>query len=91
MATYEINFPQLQSAKNSLEEIIRKLQEQMKRMEDIKTTMLNDRLWQGPNKMRYTQSFSQYQEALAVLYNSAVDQLTKLNEIMQTYAKAETN
>lgn len=91
MATYEVNFPALQAAANHLQEIIANLQTQMKRMEEIKTTMLNDSLWYGPNKTQYTQKFVQYQNSLATLYNNALDQLSKLNEIIKTYANAEVN
>ena len=91
MATYEVNFPALEAAATHLQSILESLQKQMKRMEEIETTMLNDSLWYGPNKTQYTQKFAQYKNSLATLYNSAVDQLRKLNEIINTYAKTEVN
>lgn len=91
MATYEVNFAAAQAAATHLQEILTSLQTQMKRMDEIQTTMLNDSLWYGPNKTKYTQKFTQYKNALATLYSNAVDQLGKLNEIIKTYANAEMN
>lgn len=91
MATYEVNFPALQAAQAHLQEILEQLQTQMKRMDEIKDSMLNDSLWYGPNKSKYFQSFGEYQNALTTLYANAVDHLSKLNEIIKTYANAEVN
>lgn len=89
MATYEIDFAALQNAIARQEDIISRMEAEIKKMENIKETMLNDSLWKGPNKSRYFQSFAEYQNALNTLYMSAVEHLNKLIEMKQTYMTAE--
>lgn len=91
MATYTVNFSALQSAIAHLEETLNRMKQEIDKMENIKTTLLNDSLWKGPNKSNYFQKFEAYQNALKTLYNNAADHLTKLNEIKRTYASAEVN
>lgn len=91
MATYEVNFPALQAGAANLEETIGRLQAEMTKLNEIQETMLNDSLWYGPNKSKYTQGFNAYKAALADLYMNATDHLTKLQEIMTAYANAEMN
>lgn len=91
MATYEINFPALSQATVNLEETIKELQTQMQRLNDIRENMLSDKLWYGPNKSRFSQSFSNYQTELDRLYKNAVDHHSKLVEITTTYKQAEIN
>lgn len=91
MATYTVNFGSLQSAIAHLEETLARMKQEIDKMETIKTTLLNDSLWYGPNKKNYFQKFEAYQNAMNALYNNAADHLTKLNEIKKTYANAEVN
>lgn len=89
MATYEINFPALQTAIGNLQNTLELLQKEIKELETTKTTLLNDNCWKGPNKSTYIKNFENYQTSLTALYNSAVEHLNKLNEIKATYANAE--
>ena len=91
MATYEVNFSAAKSAASHLESILEQLQLQIKRMDEIETTMLNDSLWYGPNKSQFKQNFAEYKIAMKILYNNAVEHLNKLNEMLQIYAKPEMN
>lgn len=91
MATYEVNFSAAKSAASHLETILEQLQLQIKQMNKIEETMLNDSLWYGPNKSQFKQNFTEYKSAMNMLYNNAVEHLNKLNEMLQTYAKAEMN
>lgn len=91
MATYEINFLALNTATDRLEDTISQLRQQMKTLVDIKENMLSDKVWYGPNKSKFKQSFSEYQNALNELYQSAVDHYNKLVQITNEYKKAESN
>lgn len=91
MATYTVNFGALQSAIAHLEETLARMKQEIDKMETIKTTLMNDSLWYGPNKKNYFQKFEAYQNAMSALYNNAADHLTKLNEIKKAYANAEVN
>ena len=91
MATYEINFSALNTAKGNLENTLNELQQQMKKLDEIQETMLSDSSWKGPNKTRFRKSFNEYQTALDQLYKSAVDHYEKLVQMMNEYAKAEMN
>lgn len=53
MATYEINFSALNTAKGNLENTLNELQQQMKKLDEIQETMLSDSSWKGPNKSRF--------------------------------------
>lgn len=91
MATYTVNFGTLQSAISHLEETLTRMKQEIDKMENIKSTLLNDSLWYGPNKSGYFQKFETYQSAMNTLYNNALEHLNKLNEIKKTYANAEMN
>lgn len=90
MATYEIDVTKAVVAAGHLNETITELEMQIRELNKIQETMLNDSLWKGPNKTDFTNKFEAYKTALTALYANSVEHYNHLNDIIQTYVNAET-
>jgi WXG100 family type VII secretion target len=91
MAGYQVDFGALQTAATNLQATLEQLQAQMKELDSIKTSMLSDSTWKGPNKSKFVTTFEQYQSSLNELYSNANLHLEKLQESIKTYASAENS
>ncbi len=89
MDGYELHFDEATQGASQLEKIIEDLRSQIDDMNKTEEELLNDQLWYGPNKSRFSQRFAEYKQAVEGLYTSAVDHHSKLVEILNTYQAAE--
>ena len=62
----------------------------MKQIVTIENEMLNDALWYGPNKSSFMTRLGEYKTAINGLYNNAVEHHTALQQVISTYASAES-
>lgn len=90
MDGYEIHIEEVSQGATQLQQIIEGLEAQMNQIKSISDNMLNDALWYGPNKSSFMNRLNDYMTQVQGLYNNAVEHHTRLLEIIQTYANAES-
>ncbi|MBQ9058011.1 MAG: WXG100 family type VII secretion target [Atopobiaceae bacterium] len=90
MEGYEIHFDEASNGASQLQKIIEGLQEQLQKMSSTEEQFLNDQLWYGPNKTKFSQRFEEYKKAVENLLTNASEHHTALVDILNAYQKAES-
>ena len=90
MDGYEINFSEAQNAATQLQGILEEFGKLIAQLSTNEEQLLNDSLWYGPNKATFSQKFEEYKASVNNLYTNANEHLTALNEVLSTYAAAES-
>lgn len=88
---YKIDFSLARQASINMQSTLDDLAAQIKELDTIKTTLLGDATWKGPNKSSFVQKFETYQSSLNELYQNAQQHLEKLDESMSNYSATENN
>lgn len=86
---YEIHFNEASASASNLETQLAELKKQLDELTTVKTDLLSDANWYGPNKSEFSNNFEKYLQQLQDLYNNGLVYLEKLNTIIQEYSKAE--
>ena len=89
MDGYEINFDQVQQQATKLSTTLESLQQQIQKMQNVRSELLSDANWYGPNKMTFQNRFEEYLTSISNLLQSGQDHREKLGTIITTYSNTE--
>ena len=86
---YKVDFGRAKTLSVQLEQALNGLDAEIKKLEQIEGTMLDDSNWKRPNKNQFKSEFDEYEAAIVALSKNGWEHYNALQKVLQTYANAE--